>query len=64
MVTTKQVKQVTNAAGYEYVEPRLSDGFPFVVVGGLPRVDVKTLIEQARRRQAGDALIISTSDDQ
>lgn len=50
-------KQIAQENGWDVIDIRLPESLQLTVVRGLPRVDVKALIEQSRRRQAQESLI-------
>jgi hypothetical protein len=56
------MREMADAAGYEVVDIRLPESLQFSDVRGFPRVDVKALVEQARRRQAMDSLISASEE--
>jgi hypothetical protein len=57
MLTSNKLLQHASDNGFEVYEPRMPESLPFVDFAGFPRVDVKTLIEQSRRRQAQESLL-------
>jgi len=63
MLKSHIVREFAKNAGLEVIELRLPESLPITEFGGFPRVDVKALIEQSRRRQAEEALSSPYSDD-
>jgi hypothetical protein len=59
MLTSKSnmVAKFASDNGLEVIEVRLPESLPFAEFAGFPRVDVKTLVEQSRRRQAQESLL-------
>jgi hypothetical protein len=62
MTKSAIMKQIAQQAGWEVVEVRLPESLPMTDVRGLPRVDIKTLVEQSRRRMVLDALILPSDE--
>lgn len=62
MINSAQMREVAVAAGWDVIEARLPESLPVKDIAGIPRVDVKALVEQARRRQAQETLLYGEGD--
>lgn len=62
MLKSDIMKQIAQENGWDVIDVRLPESLKLSDVRGFPRVDVKALVEQSRRRLAAESLLSPNED--